>query len=85
MFPEEYLITIVSKDIHSQNFLLSLSTDAVEKFDLYANKNSKYLFYKFNDQIYASGGERQIIRHIAKVKHEVGMKKNSRKRQAVSS
>ena len=61
MFPEEYLITIVSKDIHSQNFLLSLSTDAVEKFDLYANKNSKYLFYKFNDQIDASGEKDKLF------------------------
>ena len=60
---------------YSQNFLPSFSVDDVEKFDLCANKNSEYLFYKFNDKTDASGGERQIIWHTAKVKDEVGMKK----------
>ena len=46
---------------YSQNFLPSFSVDDVEKFDLCANKNSEYLFYKFNDKTDASGGERQII------------------------
>ena len=32
-----------------QNFLPSFSIDDVEKFDLYSNKNAKYLFYRFND------------------------------------
>ena len=32
-----------------KNYLPSFSVDDVEKFDLYANKNSKYLLYKFND------------------------------------
>ena len=58
---------------YAQNFLPSVSIDDVEKFDLHANKNSKYLFYKYYDQIDASGGETQIIRY--KVKDEVGMKK----------
>ena len=60
---------------YTQNFIPSFSIDDVEKFDLYANKNSKCLFYKFNDQIDASAGERQIIRHTAKVKDEVRIKK----------
>ena len=63
---------------YTEHFLPSFSVDDVEKFDLLANKNLKYLFYKFNDQIDASGGERQIIRHTAKVKDEVGMKKLKR-------
>ena len=46
---------------YSQNFLQSFSTDDVEKFDLYANKNSKYLFYKFNDQIDASGEKDKLF------------------------
>ena len=60
---------------YSQNFLLLFSINHVEKFNFYPNKNSKYLFYKSNDQIDALGGERQIIWHTAKVKDEVGMKK----------
>ena len=31
--------------------------------------------YKFNDHIEALGGEKQIIRHTAKVKDSVGLKK----------
>ena len=46
---------------YSQNFLPSFSIDDVEKFDFYANKNSNYLFYKFNGQIDTSGEARQII------------------------
>ena len=56
-------------------YLPSFSIDDDEKFDLFANKNSKYLFYKFNDQIEALGGEKQTIRHTAKMKDSVGMKK----------
>ena len=46
---------------YTENFLPSFSIDDVEKFDLFANKNSKYLFYKFNDQIDASGGEGKLF------------------------
>ena len=34
-----------------KNYLPSFSVDDIEKFDLCANKNSKYLLYKFNDWI----------------------------------
>ena len=37
-------------------YLPLFSIDDAEEFDLFANKNSKYLFYKFNDQIKALGG-----------------------------
>ena len=40
-----------------QSFLTSFSIDDVEKPDLYSNKNSKYLFYRFNDYIKTSGGK----------------------------
>ena len=56
-------------------YLPSFSIDDAEKFHLFANKNSKYLFYKFNDQIEALGGEKQIIRHTAKMKDSIGLKK----------
>ena len=32
-----------------KNYLLPFSVEHVEKFDLYANRNSKYLLYKFKD------------------------------------
>ena len=32
-------------------YLPSFSIDDAEKYDLYSNKNAKYLFYKFNDWI----------------------------------
>ena len=41
--------------------LPSFSIDDAEKFDLFANKNSKYVFYKFNDRIEALVGEKRII------------------------
>ena len=48
-----------------QNFLPSFSLDDVEKFDLYSNKNAKYLFYKVNNYIKMSGGKK-TIKHTLK-------------------
>ena len=45
------------------NFLPSFSIDDVEKYDLYANKNLKYMFYRFNEYIKADGGKRREIKH----------------------
>ena len=56
-------------------YLPSFSINDAEKFDLFVNKNYKYFFYKFNDQIEALGGEKQIIRHTAKMKDSIGLKK----------
>ena len=53
------------------SFLPAFSIDDVEKYDLYANKNSKYLFYRFK----AYGSKRRKIRHIQKLKDSVGLKK----------
>ena len=58
-----------------ENYLPSFSVDDIEKFDLYANKNSKYLLYKFNDWTESlQGAEKLIIRHTAKAKDSVSLK-----------
>ena len=36
---------------YAKNFLPSFSADDIKKFDLFSNKNSKFLLYKFNDWI----------------------------------
>ena len=58
-----------------QNFLPLFSLDDVDKFDLYSNKNAKYLLYRFNDYIKMSGGKKQIIKHTLKIKDQIGLKK----------
>ena len=58
-----------------QNCLPSFSIENVKKFDLYANKNAKYLFYRFNNYITMPGGKRQTIKHTLKVKDSIGLKK----------
>ena len=58
-----------------KNYLPSFSVDDIEKFDLCANKNSKYLLYKFNDWIESlRKAEKLIIRHTAKAKDSVSLK-----------
>ena len=66
-------------------YLPSFSVDDTEKFDLFANKNSKYLFYRFNDQIEALGGEKQIIQHTAKMKDSISLKKKVEERDIIYS
>ena len=56
-------------------YLPSFSINNAEKFDIFANKNSKYLFYKLNRQIKALGGEKQTIRHTSKMKDSISLKK----------
>ena len=58
---------------YPQNFLPSFSIDDVKKFDFHANKNAKYLLCRFNDSIKMSGGRKQIIKHILKVKDSIGL------------
>ena len=43
--------------------------------DLYAHKNAKYLFYRFNDYIKMSAGKRKAIKHTIKVKDLIVPKK----------
>ena len=57
------------------NFLPSFSIDDVEKYDLYAKKNLKYMFYRFNEYIKAYGGKRREIKHTQKLKDSIGLKK----------
>ena len=67
--------TIATFEKYINKYLPSFSIDDAEKFDHFANKNSKFLFYKFNDQIEAVGGEKPIIWHTAKTKDSIGLKK----------
>ena len=63
-----------SFDKYIENYLPSFSVDDIEKLDLYANKNSKYVSYKFNDLIESlQGEEKLIIRHTTKVKDSVSL------------
>ena len=57
-----------------QSYLPSFSIDDVEKYDLYSNKNAKYLFYKFNSWIESMEGEKLLIRHTAKTKADFSLK-----------
>ena len=47
----------------------------IEKYDLYANENCKYLFYHFEDYVKAHGSKRRKIRQTQKLKDSVGLKK----------
>ena len=47
--------------------------DDVEKYDLYSNKNAKYLFYKFNDWIESTKGEKLFMCHTAKMKDDFSL------------
>ena len=58
-----------------KNYLPSFSIEESKRFDLFSNKNSKYLLYKFNDWIKSSGAEKMLIRHTSKAKDAVGLKK----------
>ena len=57
---------------YTEKFLPSFSIDDVENFDLFANKNSKYLFYKFNDEIEAFEGD------TAKLKNSIVVRKSKK-------
>ena len=64
-----------SFESYISQFLQAFSIDDVEKYDLFAQKNSKYLFYCFNDYIKTYGNSRQKIKHTRKVLDSVGMRK----------
>ena len=57
------------------SFLQNFSVDDQEKINLLAFKNSKYLFYRFNDFIKAYGNPRYKPLHTRKMLDIVGMKK----------
>ena len=64
-------------------FLRQFSIDDQGKFDLLSFKNSKHLFYCFNDIIKACGNPRYNLLHTRKMLDVVGVKKNRRKKQTV--
>ena len=49
------------------SFLQNFSVDDQEKFDLLAFKNSKYLFYRFNDFVKIYGNPRYKLFHTRKM------------------
>ena len=57
----------------------AFSIDDQEKFDLLAFKNSKYLFYRFNDFVKAYGNPRYKLLHTRKMLDSVGLKKGENK------
>ena len=57
------------------------SIDDVQKIDLYAHKNAKYLFYRFNGYIKTSSEKRQTIKHTIKVNNSIGLKKTEERDQ----
>ena len=62
-------------ETYISSFLQSFSIDDQEKFDLLAFKNSKYLFYRFNDFIKAYGNPRYRLLHTRKMLDSVRIKK----------
>ena len=62
-------------EVYISQFLRAFSVDDVEKYDLYAHKNVKYLFYRFNDYVKVYGSYRQEFRHTRKFKDSIGMQK----------
>ena len=68
-----------SFESYISQFLLAFSIDDVEKYDLFTHKNSKYLFYRFNDYIKTYGNSRHKIKHTRKILDTVGMQKMEEK------
>ena len=71
-----------SFETYISQFLQVFSIDDVEKYNLYAHKNSKYLLDRFNDYIKAYSNSRQKIKHTRKILDSIGMQKleeNSKK------
>ena len=56
-------------------FLQDFSIDDQQRLDLLAFKNSKYLFYHFNDYVKAYGNPRYKLFHTRKMYDTVGIKK----------
>ena len=61
------------------SFLQLFSIDDQEKFDLLAFKNSKYLFYRFNDFVKMYGNPRYKLLHTRKMLGTVGQQKVEQK------
>ena len=58
-----------------KNFLPSFSADDIKKFNLFSNKNSKFLLYKFNDWIESlQSAEKLYIHHTDKLQDSISLK-----------
>ena len=57
------------------SFLQNFSIDDQEKFDMLAFKNSKYLFYRFNNFVKMYGNPRYKLLHTRKMKDSTALKK----------
>ena len=58
-----------------KNYLPYFSVDDVKKFDLYENRSSEHLLYKFNDLIESlERAEKLVIWHTVKAKDSVSLK-----------
>ena len=74
-FIPEQLAYRNSFEKYISSFSPAFSIGNVEKYDLYANENSKYLFYRFNKYINAYRGKRRKLEHTQKLKDSIGLKK----------
>lgn len=72
-----------SFESYISQFLQAFSIDDVDKYDLYAYKKSKYLFYCFNDYINVYGNSRCKIKHTRKMLDSVAMKKVEEKSKEI--
>ena len=60
-------------------FLPVFSVEEGEKYDLLTNKNSKHLLYKLKNWIESLNAEKIKIRHLSKVKDDIGLIKMEEK------
>ena len=71
MLPYSEIRTAYRNTFEKYKFIYILfpafSIDDVEKYNVYANKNSEYLFYCLNDYVKAYGSKRRKIRHAQKL------------------
>ena len=72
-----------SFEVYISTFLQDFSIDDQEKFDLLAFKNSKYLFYRFNNFIKAYGNPRYKLLHTRNMLDTVVMKKVEKKNKQI--
>ena len=72
-----------SFDAYVGQFLEAFSIDDIEKDDLYTSKNSKYIFYCFNDFIKAYVIEKRKIIHSRKMLDSVGLQRVEEKSKQI--
>ena len=58
---------------HFKEYLKNINGEVNARYDYFTNRNSKYLFYCFNDILLNSGGELLKIRHSEKIKDELAI------------